>query len=149
MKVLANILLGRAPLFSRPYVEGGSERCRCLRWNVRGGCREHDERNSVQICHPSVDDPNLMQTPQDPKVVLCILFRACHSSDFLVNSDAAVVVENELLACCVKSNIVKDLVLLHSIQSLDHPSNKYHLNLLRAHVQNFTWASVRLFLESD
>ena len=90
-----------------------------------------------------------MQTLEDPKVVLFSLFRACHSSEFLVNSDAAVVVDNELLACCVQSDIVKDLILLHGIQCLDHPSCKYHVNLSSDHVQNLTWASVRLFLESD
>ena len=37
-------------------------------------CREHDERNSVQICQQSVDDLRLMQTPQDPKVVLSVYF---------------------------------------------------------------------------
>ena len=77
------------------------------------------------------------------------LFHACHASDKPVNSNAAVIVENEFNACSVQAKVFKDSVLLHGIRSLDHPSIMDHLNLMNSCVQKYVWAKVCLFLESD
>ena len=90
-----------------------------------------------------------LDEPFSVRIVFEKLYHACHSSDKLVNSNAADLVENKLYACSLQAEVVKDSVILHGLQSLDHPSIMDHLNLMNSCVQKYTWAKVRLFLESE
>ena len=72
-----------------------------------------------------------------------------HSNDNSVDFDSTGLVETCYHVCSKHAVVLKDLILLHGMQCLDHPSVMNQLNLLVVCVQQIMWAKVLFFVESS